>query len=413
MKKLGNAVYIIAFFVCVLLSMGAALAPQEQTTETEYPKLVVQYGGETYEYTDRPVAPSDFTVIEQIESRRINAPLPEKIAYMDECVARGADYKTAVKQCFPVLVRELDGIARSIFVPPTDAKTAYNNGVFSVTKEKSGRRLDEDKLYAGIYCAFKFSGGGQVKAYTAEIQPIITSDMLKAELLPRGKYTTDFTNSSAERAHNVKLALSKIDGLIIPAGETVSFNAIVGERTEANGFKKAKIIVDGKYTDGYGGGVCQASTAVYNAALIAGLHCQANAHSICPSYCPAGLDAMISSVSDLLITNVTTHSVYISVSIDGRRGTVKVFGEQPEYKVVPESVVVDTVSYETQEQIDEEYKYFERGAESGSRLLVSPGKEGVSSETYINLYSGDVLVKRVKVRENTYRCVPQVIAVAP
>lgn len=413
MKKLGMAIYIIAIFVCVFISAGAAKAPESEDMDVGYPTLTVRHEKGTYLYEDKPVTPSDFTVIEQIAARRINAPLDQKIEYMDECVFRGADYKTAVKQCFPVLVRELDVIADGIFIPPENAKIEHRSGAFNIVPEKAGKRINEDKLYASIYCAFKFSGGGEVKAYTEAIAPIITADMLKAELLPRSAYTTDFSGSTAERAHNVKLALSKIDGIMIPAGETLSFNAVVGERTEANGYKKAKIIVDGKYTDGYGGGVCQASTAVYNAALLAGLHCSANAHSICPSYCPAGLDAMISSVSDLLITNTTTHSVYISTYVNGGKGTVKIFGEKPEYKIESESVVLDVEKYDEVEQVDSEYKYFDRGAISGSRLLVSLGKDGLKSETYIRLYKDGKLVERIKVRENTYKAVPQVIAIAP
>ncbi|MDE5562320.1 MAG: VanW family protein [Clostridiales bacterium] len=411
MKKLGRSIYIMALLACMLLTMGAAKAADEQNVT--YPTLTVAYGTDKYVYTDMPVAPSDFTVIEQIAARRINAPLPQKIDYMDECVARGADYKTAVKQCFPVLVRELDKIADSVFVPPTDAKTEYERGTFTVVPEKAGRRINEEKLYASIYCAFKFSGGGEVKADTSEIPPIITSEMLRAELQLRSSYTTDFSSSSEERAHNVKLALSKIEGIIIPAGETLSFNMAVGERTTANGFKQAKIIVDGKYIDGTGGGVCQASTAVYNAALIAGLSCSANAHSICPSYCPAGLDAMISSVSDLLVTNTTTHSVYIAVKVYGRTATVKIYGEQSEYKIKPESVVLGVEKFAEQEVVDSDYKYFEQGVESGKRMLVSLGKDGITSETYINVYKDGQIVKRVKVRENVYRAVPQVIAVAP
>lgn len=413
MKKLGKPLYIVVIFVCAVFAMGAAKAPAAQQTEQDAPTLTVEYCGKSYTYADKPVTPSDFTVIEQIAARRINAPLSEKVLFMDECVARGADYKTAVKQCFPVLVRNLDEIADGVFVPPVDARVEYKNGRFTVVPEKAGNQIDEVRLYASIYCAFKFSGGGSVKAYTADIQPLITAAQLRTELNLRAKYTTDFSTSSAERAHNVKLALSKIDGTIIPAGETLSFNKTVGERTEANGFKKAKIIVDGKYTDGYGGGVCQASTAVYNAALIAGLSCGANAHSICPTYCPAGLDAMISSVSDLLITNVTTHAVYISVAVGGGKATVKIFGETPEYTVTPESVVTETVKFETVEQIDDEYKYFDRDAVSGSRQLVSIGKDGISSETYVNWYKDGELIRRVKVRENTYKCLPQIIAVAP
>ena len=409
MKKLGH-IYIILAVVCALFGMGAAYLPQ---TDGEYTTLEVVFDDGTYKYEDKPIIPSDFTVIEQIAARNINAPLKQKVEYLDECVARGAKYKTAIAQCFPVLVRELDKISDRIFVPPTDAKTVYKDGRFTVTPEKRGKRLDEDKLYASIYCAFKFSGGGNVRAYTTDIIPIITAETLKAELIQRSQYTTSFAGSTPERAHNIRLALSKVAGLVIPAGETVSFNGTVGERTEANGYKKAKIIVDGKYTDGYGGGVCQASTAVYNAALQAGLSCQANAHSICPSYCPAGLDAMISSVSDLLITNTTPHSVYIAVKTAGYTATVSIYGERPEYTVVPESVVVDTQKFETQEVTDYEHKYFDAGAQSGSRMLVSLGKDGVKSETYVNLCCDGKLIKRIKIRENTYRCVPQVIAVAP
>lgn len=410
MKKSAIAIYIIAILTCAALCIGAVKNPQNGETAV---KIEVQYGENTYVYQDKPVAPSDFTVIEQIAARKINAPLPEKILYMDECLSRGADYKTAVAQCMPVLVRDLDGIARTVFVAPTDARIVHKNGVFKVEAEKAGRRLDEDKLYAAIYCALKFSGGGSIKAYTSAIPPIVTAAQLKAELTPRSSYTTDFSTSSKERAHNIRLALGKIDGMLIKAGETLSFNSTVGERTERNGFKKAKIIVDGKFTDGIGGGVCQASTAVYNAALTAGLCCNANAHSICPSYCPAGLDAMISSVSDLLITNTTEHTVYISAQTSAGYGTVKIFGEKPEYDIVPESVVVDTVKFDTVEQVDSEFKYFSPGTPCGTRLLVSPGKDGIKSETYIKFYRDGTLVKRTKVRENTYRCVPQTIAVAP
>ncbi|MDE7107437.1 MAG: peptidoglycan binding domain-containing protein, partial [Clostridiales bacterium] len=161
MKKFGRSIYIVVFLVCMLLTMGAAKAPTD-AQNTAYPTLTVVCGTDKYVYTDKPVEPSDFTVIEQIAARRINAPLPRKIEYMDECIARGADYKTAVKQCFPILVRELDNIADSVFVPPTDAKTVYERGVFSVVPEKAGRRINEEKLYASIYCAFKFSGGGEV-----------------------------------------------------------------------------------------------------------------------------------------------------------------------------------------------------------------------------------------------------------
>ncbi|MDE6401028.1 MAG: VanW family protein, partial [Clostridiales bacterium] len=273
--------------------------------------------------------------------------------------------------------------------------------------------LDENKLYASIYCCLKFSGGGAIKATADEVSPSVTASELRRNLVLRGEYTTDFASSTAARAHNVTLALKKFDGMELRAGETLSFNGTVGERTAENGFQSAKIIVDGKYTDGVGGGVCQSSTALYNAALLAGLECSANAHSICPSYCPAGLDAMISNVSDLKIQNTTNRSIFISVKAASGKATVKMYGAPPEYKIVPESVTVKTVKFDEIETVDSERKYFGTDAVCGDRLLVALGKDGVVSETYLKYFKDGKFVKRVKIRVNEYKATPQIIAVAP
>ena len=392
--------------------MCFAAAPGDADT-AERAQVDIVVGEKTYNYVDEILTPSDFTVEQEINARKINAPLAQKIEHVDMYLSHGADHKTALGVCFPRLIRLVDGIAERIYTPPVDASVVYEGGKFRIKGEAYGSMLDENKLYAGIYCCLKFTGGGVVTASSKRIEPKISTAMLKPYLTFRGAYTTDYRTSKPDRKHNIRIALKKLDGRAIMPGETLSFNAVVGPRTEKNGFKSAKIIIDGKYVDGVGGGVCQASTAVYNAALVAGMSCQANAHSICPSYCPPGLDAMISSVSDLLITNPTTHPVYISVLAGESKATVSFFGEKREYDIAPESVVIKRTAYPTQEVIDTEYKYFDGIFETGDRRLVSPGKDGVISETYLNYYSSGKLVRRDLVRKNEYKTLPQVIAVAP
>lgn len=411
MKYVVRSIYIFLCTFAALLCFAAT--PADGTAHEQPLSLRITAGDKTYVYSDEKIEPSDFTVAEEIETRRINASLGEKMLLVDTCLARGADHKTALRVCFPRLIMLTDCIADKMYVPAENAEVTYVKGKFQVKLERAGVKLDESKLYASLYCCIKFSGGGEVKAYTQRIDPEITSEMLTSNLKLRGRYTTDFSRSTEARAHNVKLALSKFDGAVVPSGQTLSFNGTVGPRTEKNGFRSAKIIVNGEYTDGVGGGVCQASTAVYNAALIAGMSCYANAHSICPSYCPPGLDAMISSVSDLLVTNVTNHPVYISVSVNGGKATVSFYGERNEYKIVPESVTVKTVPYETKEFNDTGRKYFDGEYVSGDRRLVSVGKEGVVSNTYLNYYASGKQVKRVHIRTNEYKTLPQVIAVAP
>lgn len=408
-----TAFSIISAALCLPIFSRSAKADEIGNDAAPAAKIVIHAGDKTFSYTDEKMIPSDFTVAEEIERRKINAPLKDKLELVDKCLSRGADYKTALNVCFPLLVREAEKAGEYLSVPPADAHVEYNNGTFYVADEKSGRKLDENKLYAGLYYTLKYSGGGSVDAATVPVEPTVKKSDFVGKLTLRSEYTTDYARSSADRRHNVTLALGKFDGLRLPAGETLSFNATVGARTTENGFKTAKIIIDGKYTDGVGGGVCQASTAVYNAALTAGMSCVANAHSICPSYCPAGLDAMISSVSDLLITNTSESDVYISVRASGGRATVRMYGETQTEHIVAESVVTSTVKCNTEEFTDAEHKYFDASAPTGDRLLVSPGKDGVSSATYLTYYVDGKPIKRVKIRENEYRCVPNVIAVAP
>ncbi len=391
----------------------AAASAVSVYTPSEQASFDVIADGKTFTYTDEQIAASDFTVAEEIENRRINMPLSVKIELVDEYIRRGADYKTALSVCFPRLDKLVKEVSDAVYEPPVDSHAEYVGGVFKATREKYGRRLDENRLYASIYYCIKYGVKNTVNAATVKIEPNLTQDDLQRNLVKRSEFTTDYSTSTPDRAHNVELAVKKLDGVRLAAGDTLSFNALVGARTVENGYRKAKVIIDGKYADGVGGGACQASTAAYNAALLAGLKCNANSHTICPSYCPPGLDAMISSASDLTIVNDTGSDVYFSVRTDGSRATVKVVGAPREYDYVPESVVVRTIPFAETETTDEERKYFDESAVSGDRILISPGRNGYESETYLNCVKNGTVVKRVLLRRNFYSSTPRITVVAP
>ena len=425
----GKIVYTLGLFGAVaVLSGTACAAPVEADAESMCARgkapaaqervgsgfgVTISAGEKNFEYRDGFITPSDFSVAEEIERRRINAPLEKKIELVDEYVRNGADYKTAITVCFPLIERTVAEIADYLYVAPINSTVQYKNKRFTATESKPGRALDENRLYCSLYYAVRYGAFDKIKAATVEIAPTVAREELKNKLVLRGGYTTVYETSSSGRAHNVALAASKFDGLKIDAGETVSFNGTVGERTEKNGFRKAKIILNGEYTDGVGGGACQASTAVYNAALKAGLEVTANAHSICPSYCPPGLDAMISSASDMRITNTTGSPVYFSVTTSGKKTRIEVYGERNEYDIEPLSEIAETIDFEQKEFVDGERKYFDETAESGDRLLITPGKNGYVSSTYLIYRKDGKFVKRVKIRSNVYKPTPQITVVAP
>ena len=117
-------------------------------------------------------------------------------------------------------------------------------------------------------------------------------------------YTTYFNAEDRGRCENIAIAAELISGITVqPYGE-FSFNQTVGKRTEEAGFQQAKIIVNGEYVLGTGGGVCQVSTTLYNAALKSGLTVtEFHPHSLQVSYVPPSRDAMVSTQSDLCFIN--------------------------------------------------------------------------------------------------------------
>lgn len=110
-----------------------------------------------------------------------------------------------------------------------------------------------------------------------------------------GTSTTSFAPNNYNRNNNIQLATKACNGYIIKPGETFSFNTVVGKRTKARGYKEAGIYVNGQTDTGVGGGICQVSSTLFNAALESNMTIVARrAHSLPVSYLPRGRDAAVS-----------------------------------------------------------------------------------------------------------------------
>jgi len=130
------------------------------------------------------------------------------------------------------------------------------------------------------------------------------------------KYSTTFS-SPAGRTTNIKVACKYIDGTVLKPGEVFSFNEVVGRRTPERGFKIATVYSGQETLEGYGGGVCQVSTTIFNAVLYANLQiverCQ---HSMTVHYVPYGRDAAISwGSADFKFKNTTNTPIKISAKV--------------------------------------------------------------------------------------------------
>ncbi len=214
-------------------------------------------------------------------------------------------------------------------------------------------------------------------------------------------FTTYFDGANVERSANIRLAASKLNGLILGAGEEFSFNRTVGARTAENGFRQAKIIENGKFVTGYGGGVCQVSTTVYNAAVLSGMDIsEYHPHSLQVSYVEPSRDAMVSgSYFDLKFKNNRQTPVYMRVTASLNSVTCILYGEEDGYRYEFRSLVTGSVPRPP--------AVVEEGEEDG---VISYGRDGTLSEgTAVKIKDGKEYP--VFVRKDRYAPSADVIAV--
>ena len=167
-----------------------------------------------------------------------------------------------------------------------------------------------------------------VEVQKAVIRRTVSLDVVKRETQLLSSFDTLYDASNAPRSSNIALAASKINGCVLQPGQIFSFNAVVGPRTAQNGFLSAKIISGGRFVQGIGGGVCQVSTTLYNAALLSGLKItEYHPHSLLVSYVAPSRDAMVSGSScDLKFKNTSNTPVYIRAGALNGRISCSVYG---------------------------------------------------------------------------------------
>lgn len=170
------------------------------------------------------------------------------------------------------------------------------------------------------------------------LYPNITTNMIGQEAFPDllASFSTKYS-SNANRTTNLRLAAGKIDGYVLLPDEIFSYNSVVGERTISAGYKDAAVYQDGEVVQGLGGGICQISTTLYNAALYANLGIvELHNHQFVPSYVTAGRDAtVVYGVKDFQFKNTRKHAIKITCSVSGGIAKFNIWGvrEENEYDI--------------------------------------------------------------------------------
>lgn len=255
-------------------------------------------------------------------------------------------------------------------------------------------------LLLAIVISFFITAFSGVATYSAYAMPFY--GLKPQELTLRASFYTTYSNSIAERKHNIALACKYLNNCLVDVNAEFSFNRIVGERTEKRGFKSAKIIVNGEFVDGVGGGVCQVSTTLYNAVLLAGLKIsEYHAHSLPVSYVEPSFDAMVNgNYFDLRFINNTDNPIIITAKADGNRVTINLYGQKLDKVYQRESVLTETIPAPENKQIFDEKGEFP-DLFAGQFKVLRNGKDGYKSEGYLLVKENNKL-QRLKIRSDKY-----------
>lgn len=221
---------------------------------------------------------------------------------------------------------------------PVNADLFVNNkGEIEIKPDVLGCTLDKQKLIDNIISSVKeynLESKTPTKDVTAELNSVTIKDLIPTKTI--SSYSTYYGGSDWGRKINVELGAKLINNALLKPGEEFEYWKYVGETTFERGFKLAGVYINGRLATGIGGGLCQVSTTLYNAALLADLEItERSAHGLPVYYVPLGLDATVSEGwYSLRFVNNTKKYMLIKSSMDGATLTFSIQGDMPEGKTV-------------------------------------------------------------------------------
>ena len=334
----------------------------------------------------------------------------EKRKIKNKVKKEGLAFNVSYKSVLGGIDSKIEDVVAEIEQDSAPAEVIFNpdsEQMFDLIPAKNDIKVDKEKLIQEIDEQLTTSKTAQVEIPTTEIVTEVDKEAILSKLGLRSKFSTNYSKSTNNRKNNVKRALNSFNGMVVAPGQKVSFNETTGPRTEENGFKKANIILNGAYVEGVGGGVCQASTTLYNALLLSGIDVvDASHHSLPASYVPLSLDAMVSEgVSDMVFVNNLDNPIYIKTYGTDTEIIVEIYGDKladgEEIRTRAELVKIlphngDKIVPDTNEEYSNYIVY------KGEYYRVKYPQEGYESKAYVQYLKNGELLNEKEVRHDFY-----------
>lgn len=240
--------------------------------------------------------------------------------------------------------------------------------------------------------------------------PEITTNEIGTEAFPDllSSFSTRYDASKTDRTTNLKLAMNKLDGVVVSPGETFSYNKTLGKRTAEAGYKEAGGYAGGKVVQTLAGGICQISSTLYDAVVYANLEIvERHNHMFLAGYVGAGKDAtVVYGALDFKFKNTRNYPIMIKTSIGNGVAKIDIYGikEEVEYDV---DIVTTVLSYTPFDVVYEKDSTLAKGKQQ----VTQNGMNGCKSITYKVLKLNGTEVSRTVLSSDTYDPMDKIIKV--
>jgi vancomycin resistance protein YoaR len=324
---------------------------------------------------------------------------------------RPADLLPAVK-IKPGLAEEFLGyIEKQINVEPVSADLQVDReGRIEVIPGRPGRRFQRQGFFATLSRVILAEDDRSLTLPVTEVEPALSGEKIKEWGLTRVLtcFSTRFNPQEEDRVQNIRTAASALHGAVVFPGQELSFNRRVGPRAPEKGYREAPVLYEGELIPGIGGGVCQVSTTLYNAWLLAGLPViKRFNHTMPVSYVGMGRDAaVVDGGQDLVVANSLSTPIFISARIEADLLTVAVVGRQEDPRVTTYLLETEVV----QRIPPPETRIEDPALAPGEELLAGTGREGYIVELWrLALDRTGQVIRREFINRSSYQPVARLL----
>ena len=300
---------------------------------------------------------------------------------------------------------DIEKIYNEVYTEPKDAY--YTKDPFEIFPHVNGINFDKEAAKAILE-----QDKEEYEIPLIITTPKITTNKIGTEAFPDmlSTFSTRSDASNTPRTTNLKLAMQKLNEVVVSPGETFSYNKTLGKRTAEAGYKEAGGFAGGKVVQTLAGGICQISSTLYDAVVYANLDIvERHNHMFLAGYVGAGKDAtVVYGIYDFKFKNTRKYPIMIKTSIGSGVAQISIYGvkEEVEYEVEISSKILSYIPYKVVYETD-------NSLASGKEKVAQNGMNGCKSITYKILKLNGAQVSSTVLSTDTYDPMNKIIKRGP